>query len=62
MLRTGEQDINAVEFSAVLAFCKLLKADLPIRDERWSRFYSKFIVIDSAEDGIGQKRYSLLHT
>lgn len=67
MLRSGEQDINSVEFSSVLAACRLLKADFPTKDERWSRFYSKFIVIDHTderyeEEGPQHKRYSLLPT
>ena len=64
MVRGADQeDINQTEFSSVLAACKLLKADFPTKDERWCRFYSKFIVMDLAEqNGPQHKRYSLLPT
>ena len=41
-----DSEISQVDFCAILANCKLLKADFPRNDERWQRFYSKFIVID----------------
>lgn len=57
------QDIDQTEFCAILASSKLLKADFPAKDERWGRFYSKFIVMDqSDQSGPSRKRYSLAPT
>lgn len=41
-----DQNLTQVEFCAVLANCKLLKADYPRTDQRWKRFYSKFVVTE----------------
>jgi len=42
---------------------KLLKADFPKTDERWQRFYSKFMVMDSVDsDRASRKRYSKIET
>ena len=57
------QDIDQREFSAILAASKLLKADFPTTDERWQRFYKKFIVMDKADPSRPwRKRYSLVPT
>ena len=57
------QTIDQTEFCAILASCKLLKADFPDKDERWERFYSKFIVMDQEDPSRPwRKRYSLIPT
>lgn len=39
-------DVTQAEFCAILADCKLLRADFPTTDARWKKFYSRFIVKD----------------
>ena len=57
--RNTTQDLSQREFSTLLSKSKLLKDDFPMTDERWTRFYSKFVVIE----GTGQNaRYSLVPT
>ena len=46
---SASQDIDQTAFCAILAASKLLKADFPSKDERWTRFYSKFIVMDQGD-------------
>lgn len=41
-----------------LAKLKLLNDDYPQTDERWVRFYSKFVVTDDRQE---EPRFSLLH-
>ena len=42
---------------------KLLKADFPQTDERWQRFYSKFMVMDPMDARrSNRKRYSKIET
>jgi hypothetical protein len=53
-----DSEISQTEFCAILARLKLLKADLPRTDERWKRFYQKFIVVDSNEDDNTNKTYN----
>ena len=58
-----KQDVDDREFCAILAACKLLKADFSKKDERWMRFYSKFVVMDQgSQEGEWRKRYSLVPT
>lgn len=45
-------EISQVDFCAILASCKLLKADFPRTDERWQRFYSKFVIINETVEGV----------
>ena len=56
-----DQEISQTDFCAMLANCKLLKADFPRTDLRWQRFYSKFIVIDENDVGSqsGRGQYSM---
>ena len=57
--RNTTQDLSQKEFSTLLTKSKLLKDDFPMTDERWTRFYSKFIVVE----GSGRTaRYSLVPT
>ena len=59
-----DQDISQTDFRAILANSKLLRADLPRTDERWTRFYSKFLVVEEAENAQGRsrRRYALIPT
>ena len=57
--RNATQDLSQGEFSHLLAKSKLLKDDFPMTDERWTRFYSKFIVIEGSSENA---RYSLVPT
>ena len=44
-------DVTQLEFCAILAECKLLRADFPSTDNRWQKFYSYFRVKDySSQD------------
>ena len=57
--RNSTQDLTQKEFSALLTKSKLLKDDYPMTDERWTRFYSKFVVVE----GSGRhSKYSLVPT
>lgn len=50
--------INTKEFYTILRAINLLKADCSMTDERWQRFYSKFMVVEQAQgDGLIVKRY-----
>ena len=52
-----DQNLTQTDFCAILANCKLLQADFPRTDERWVRFYSKFIVVD--EQGGDEESFPL---
>ena len=57
------QDIEMHEFTAILAASKLLKADFPTKDTRWTNFYEKFIVMDQVDPSRPWKKsYSLVPT
>ena len=58
---TLDCEISQVDFCAILANCKLLKADFPRTDERWQRFYQKFVVVD-ATNGRSRAKYQLTPT
>ena len=58
---TLDCEISQVDFCAILANCKLLKADFPRTDERWQRFYQKFVVVD-ATNGRSRAKYHLTPT
>ena len=53
------QDLTQKEFSSILSKSKLLKDDFPMTDERWTRFYSKFVVVEGSGR---QSKYSLVPT
>ena len=46
-LENTDTDISQAEFCAILAECKLLKADFPRTDTRWMKFYARFLVRDN---------------
>lgn len=57
-MASARGDITQQEFCASLAKLKLLNDDYPQDDERWIRFYAKFVVTDGKSD---EPRFSLLH-
>lgn len=58
IMATTRGDLSQQEFCTQLAKLKLLKDDYPQTDERWVRFYSKFVVF---EEKAAEPRFSLLH-
>ena len=51
-----DQVLSESAFCALLVNLKLLQADMPMRDERWVRFYSKLQVIDETDvSGVSSK-------